>query len=101
MRFVAMLIAVLFGAYGSIVGGLAVAMRQPPDSFGQFMAKLPPISFMVLPFRPLWMAARAGKLQVGQNAPDFSLKTADAGSTVSLASFRGKRPVVLVFGSYT
>jgi hypothetical protein len=101
MRFVVKLIAVLATAYAALVAGLAVAMRQPPDAFGAFMAKLPSVAFMVLPFEPLWMSARAGKLQVGQTAPDFSLKAANAGPEVRLSSFRGKRPVVLVFGSYT
>jgi peroxiredoxin len=34
-------------------------------------------------------------------APDFSLPTADRTRIVRLSSFRGDRPVVLVFGSYT
>ncbi len=40
-------------------------------------------------------------LKVGQMAPDFALKTKEQDRTVRLSSFRGKRPVVLVFGSYT
>lgn len=36
---------------------------------------------------------------VGSEAPDFTLMDA-AGRSVSLSSFRGKRPVVLVFGSF-
>ncbi len=39
--------------------------------------------------------------KVGQVAPDFTLKTKDGKKTVKLSSFRGKKPVVLVFGSYT
>ncbi len=34
-------------------------------------------------------------------APDFSLPSLTTGKTVSLADFRGKSPVVLVFGSYS
>jgi tetratricopeptide (TPR) repeat protein/thiol-disulfide isomerase/thioredoxin len=34
-------------------------------------------------------------------APDFSLPALDGGKTVTLSSFRGKSPVVLVFGSYS
>ena len=34
-------------------------------------------------------------------APDFRLKTIDGEQTVSLSDFRGKKPVVLVFGSFT
>ena len=40
-------------------------------------------------------------LRVGETAPDFKLKTKDGSREVQLASFKGKRPVVLVFGSYT
>ena len=43
----------------------------------------------------------ADKLRVGDTAPDFKLKTDDGSREVQLSSFRGKRPVVLVFGSYT
>jgi len=38
---------------------------------------------------------------VGQPAADFTLKTADGRGEVALASFRGVKPVVLIFGSYT
>ena len=39
---------------------------------------------------------------VGQMAPDFDLpRSDDASKTVKLSSFRGKRPVALIFGSYT
>jgi hypothetical protein len=34
-------------------------------------------------------------------APDFTLKTQDGKQQISLAQFRGKKPVVLVFGSFT
>ena len=41
------------------------------------------------------------KLKVGDVAPDFTLKTLDGKKTVKLSSFKGKKPVLLVFGSYT
>jgi hypothetical protein len=41
------------------------------------------------------------KLKVGGSATDFALKSPDGKQTVQLSSFRGKRPVALVFGSYT
>jgi peroxiredoxin len=47
------------------------------------------------------MRARAGTLQAGDAAPDFRLPTLDHKEFVQLSSFRGSRPVVLVFGSYT
>jgi hypothetical protein len=39
--------------------------------------------------------------QVGQMAPDFELATADGSHKVRLSSFRGRRPVALVFASLT
>jgi hypothetical protein len=76
-------------------------MLQGPDRFGRIMAHVPGPAFMVIPFRPLWRVARAGSLRVGDLAPDFSLRTVDRKGRVQLSSFRGKQPVVLVFGSYT
>jgi hypothetical protein len=38
---------------------------------------------------------------VGDMAPDFALRTYDGKRMVRLADFRGKKPVVLVFGSFT
>jgi len=38
---------------------------------------------------------------VGQPAPNFTLKTFDKEKTISLSRFRGQKPVVLVFGSFT
>lgn len=43
----------------------------------------------------------ADTLRVGDAAPDFKLKTRDGSREVTLSSFKGKRPVVLIFGSYT
>jgi peroxiredoxin len=40
-------------------------------------------------------------VQAGSMAPDFTLPTLDHTATVQLSSFRGSKPVVLVFGSYT
>ena len=37
----------------------------------------------------------------GETPPDFDLKRMDSEDRVQLASFAGKRPVALVFGSYT
>ncbi len=84
-------------------GVLYRIMRQPPETFGRFMAKLPgPVPFLVFPFETLWIHARAGTLHIGDPAPDFSLMKLDKSSSVQLSSFRAqRRPVVLIFGSYT
>lgn len=87
--------------YALLSAGLFIAMKQPPLRFATVMSKLPMVSMIVLPFEPLWNIARAGDLKAGDLAPDFRLQTYDKSAWVQLSSFRGDRPVVLVFGSYT
>jgi hypothetical protein len=87
--------------YGLFVVGMFVVMSQPPVRFGRFMRHFPKPAMALLPFLPMWNLARRGTTRVGQMAPDFSLPTLDRSRKVRLSSFRGERPVVLVFGSYT
>ena len=99
-----------------IVGGLAasaalvwltaslalyVAMRQPPARFGALMARVPPVMMGILPFKPLWMSARAGALVPGEIAPDFELPMLHGDGTIRLSDIAPDKPVVLIFGSYT
>ena len=86
--------------YLALSAGFLVVMRDPVV-FSRVMRRLPDPVMMVFPFKPLWYAARWGRLAVGDPAPDFNLPTADRQSSVALASFRGQKPVMLVFGSYT
>jgi len=39
--------------------------------------------------------------EVGSDAPDFKLPCLGNAEQVQLSSFRGRRPVALIFGSYT
>ncbi len=87
--------------YMSLATGLFVMMLQPPAAFGHFMSKLPAFTYFLFPFEPMWLLARRGNLNVGDVAPDLELKTTDRASTVRLSSFRGQKPVVLIFGSHT
>ena len=82
---------------------LFAVMRQSPDQFARVMARIPgPVAFLILPFETLWTHARAGTLQVGDPAPDFSLMKLDKSAQVQLSALTAQRqPVVLVFGSYT
>ncbi len=91
----------LITVYLLLAGGLYWAMRQPPDRFGRIMSKTPFPLMMGLPFETLWNAARRGTVNPGDDAPDFRLPLLDHSGYVQLASFKGSRPVVLVFGSYT
>ena len=101
----ALLRAFAFAALVWLLGCAALyhIMRQPPETFARFMAKLPgPVPFLLFPFETLWTHARAGGLQVGDPAPDFSLTKLDKSAPVQLSSLTAQgRPVVLIFGSYT
>lgn len=104
MRFLKLLtkiVLLLVAVYVTAAAALAAAMLQPPERFTQVMAKMPRQLFPLLPFRPLWMVTRAGSLDVGDQAPDWTLETFDRRSRVTLSSHEARRPVVLVFGSYT
>ena len=92
---------VLLAAEAALCAGFYWAMSQPPAVFGGIVARTPVPLMMALPFEPMWMRARAGALQAGDMAPDFRLPTLDHTQAVQLSSYRGSRPVVLVFGSYT
>jgi hypothetical protein len=95
-------VAAVLAVYVLFAGVVLVAMMQPPVRFGQFMKHVPmALVWGVVPGPRLWMWARRGTLQVGDTAPDFTLPTYDHKQQVTLSSFRGNRPVVLVFGSYT
>ncbi|HEY6290703.1 MAG TPA: hypothetical protein VI455_03965 [Terriglobia bacterium] len=87
--------------YGILCGAALNVMYQTPERFSRVMMHVPDVAFMLLPFKPLWYTARAGRLHIGDPAPGFTLPTQDQKATVQLASYRGSQPVVLVFGSYT
>lgn len=95
----ALLLVVL--VYLGFAGVLFYAMGQRPERFSRFMMNLPRPLMMISPFPPLWNKARAGTLKYGDMAPDFELSAADHSSRTRLSRFRGSRPVVLIFGSYT
>jgi len=92
---------VVVALYVATSAALYWVMRQPPEFFGRVMRHVPTVAMIVLPFEPLWLNARGGHLKVGDPAPDFALETFDKKARVQLSSFRGQKPVVLVFGSYT
>ena len=101
MRRMLKVVLVLVAVYGLLLGGLFFAMCREPETFSAVMTKVPDLAFIVFPFKSMWLYARGGRLRVGEQAPDFSLERHDKTATVQLSQFRGKRPVVLVFGSYT
>jgi hypothetical protein len=86
--------------YVTLLGALTAVMNNL-EVFDRVMSKIPVPVWKLIPMRLLFNIVRAGKLKVGDAAPDFNLPTADKSEFVRLSSFRGKMPVVLVFGSYT
>ena len=93
--------AALAAVYILASAGIYWAMTQTPDAFGRVMKHVPFPFMIVLPFEPMWKHARAGHVAAGEAAPDFDLPVLDHSNRVRLSSFRGVRPVALVFGSYT
>ena len=90
--------ALLWGAASAV---LYASMRQTPETFGRIMSRVPGPAMMVLPFKPLWDSARSGRLRIGDAAPDFTLPMAHGDRLVTLSDEYRRKPVVLVFGSYT
>lgn len=88
-------------AYAAFLAGMFVVMCQSPERFGQVMRHFPMRAMPLVPFGVMWNVARRGPTRVGGLAPEFELPTVDRSTTVRLSDFRGHRPVVLVFGSYT
>jgi hypothetical protein len=101
VRAVAAVVLACALVWGAAVAVLYAAMRQPPERFGAVMSHVPGVAMMALPFRPLWMSARGGYLQVGDRAPDFTLPLLHSDRTVTLSEEYRQKPVVLIFGSYT
>jgi hypothetical protein len=98
---VTVLVLLLVG-YAAFVTLVLWAMRQPPETFGKVMSKIPgPVPFLLFPFETAWIHARAGNLETGDPAPNFSLLKIDKSATVNLSELNRTQPVVLVFGSYT
>jgi AhpC/TSA family len=95
---VALALAALYAVLTAVLFGV---MLQSPDRFAATMKHVPWPAFAALPFKPLWQVARAGRVSIGDMAPDFSLESTDHKSSFRLSSLRGEKPVVLVFGSYT
>ena len=92
-------LVIVYSAFGVFMWH---TMRKPPEDFARVMARMPgPVVFLLFPFETLWTHARAGTLNVGDPAPDFSLEKLDHSGSVQLSALVKQQPVVLVFGSYT
>lgn len=101
MKLLGATLGVLACLYLAALACLYLAMRQTPERFGAIMSHVPMPAMMILPFKPLWTSARAGRLAIGDAAPDFTLPTPDRTRMVKLSEEWRAQPVVLIFGSYT
>ncbi len=101
-RWLVGILATLAVAWLACAGFIWHAMHEPPEEFGRVMMKLPgPAPFLLFPFETMWLRARAGNLQIGDAAPDFTLTKVDKSAQVQLSALNRQKPVVLIFGSYT
>ncbi len=82
------------------VGYTILGMSDPAREFAKKMDAAPPEQRVPNWDRVKMLMARVAP-EVGDAAPDFSLKTLDGKETIRLSQFQGKQPVVLIFGSYT
>jgi hypothetical protein len=102
MKWLARTLFALLACYVTILAVVLAAMLQTPAQFSQFMRRVPEgLVWGGLPAARMWLWARRGALSPGSPAPDFTLDRHGQEGRVTLSSFRGRRPVVLVFGSYS
>jgi hypothetical protein len=98
------MLGLLIGALALYVlagAGLTLAMARGPAAFGAVMTWVPLAALRIFPFQTMQKWTCDGSLRRGDVAPDFVLPREDGKGMVRLSDFRGRRPVLLVFGSYT
>jgi hypothetical protein len=91
----------LFVVWVAFVTFMWQNMHKPPEEFARVMSHMPWEVFLIVPFETLWTRARAGNLNLGDSAPDFSLVKLDKTATVHFSEINKIQPVVMIFGSYT
>ena len=94
-------LVVVFVLWAVFVGYMWRIMHRPPEAFARVMMHLPWEVFLFCPFETMWTHARAGTVERGDPAPDFTLAKLDKSGNIHLAELDKGQPVVLVFGSYT
>jgi hypothetical protein len=101
IKITAAVLACMFVLWLAFVSFMWRAMNKPPEEFARVMSHMPWEVFLVVPFETLWTRARAGSLNMGDPAPDFSLLKLDKTETVHFSEINKAQPVVMIFGSYT
>jgi len=93
--------SVLVVAWLAFVGYIDWAMHQPPEVFGRVMMRMPMPAYSSFHSKRCGRRHAMDRLNPGDSAPDFAVKTLQTETPVQLASLWAEKPVVLVFGSYT
>jgi hypothetical protein len=101
MKIAARVLVVVFVLWIAFTGYMWSIMHRTPEAFARIMMHLPWEVFLVCPFETMWTRARAGTINVGDPAPDFSLTKVDKSASVRLSELNKTQPVVMIFGSYT
>lgn len=101
LKITAISLCVIFVLWLGFVDYIWRAMHRTPEEFGRVMMHMPWEVFLVVPFETMWTRARAGSVNVGDAAPDFTLTKLDKTGSVQLSALNHAQPVVMIFGSYT
>ena len=95
------ILSAIFVLWIGLVAFIWRAMHKTPEDFARVMSHMPWEIFLAVPFETMWTRARAGDLNIGDSAPDFSLLKLDKTATIHFSEINKTQPVVMVFGSYT
>jgi hypothetical protein len=101
LKITAFTLSMIFVLWLAFVDYIWRSMHRTPEEFGRVMMHMPWQVFLILPFETMWMRARAGNVNVGDAAPDFSLAKLDRTGSLRLSDLNRTEPVVMIFGSYT
>ena len=101
LRITAISLCVTFVLWLGFADYIWRAMHRTPEEFGRVMMHMPWEVFLIVPFETMWTRARAGSVNVGDAAPDFTLTKLDKTGSIQLSELNHTQPVVMIFGSYT
>jgi hypothetical protein len=101
LKITAVTLSLIFVLWLGFVSYIWRAMHRTPEEFGRVMMHMPWEVFLIVPFETMWTRARAGSVNLGDAAPDFSLAKLDKSGSVRLSELYQSQPVVMIFGSYT
>jgi hypothetical protein len=100
-KITARVLVIVFVLWLGFLGFMWRAMHRTPEGFARVMMHMPWQVFLIMPFETMWTQARAGTIDVGDAAPDFSLTKLDKTGAIQLSELNKTQPVVMIFGSYT